>query len=663
MKKTSIFLLGLATIGQTLMAQVPRKPLYEEFTGENCGPCASTNPALNVLLNANTNSLIAIKWQVPIPSAPSTTWSLYQTNKGEINWRYKPTTSPGYGYPQTLGTSTANYINSAPNGRMDGQELNAFGLSSNHPFYLTQSTINTAISYTTPFSITMNTSWNSNFTSCVVNVSVTAASNFTSTGALMFRTVLVERLVSFPTPPGSNGEKDFYDPVRKCYSTVASGTTISNFGDALPTTWTAGQTQTLSLTCAIPSYIYDQTQMAFVGFIQDDGNRKIWQSERTPQPSIPNEAKAVAVTIPSVGCTSNILPTATIKNNGANAITAMTITPYFDGVAGANIIWTGNLSAGTTTVMNLNSITPTAGSHTYSYTISGVSGGDIVTTNNSAIMPFLTPTTYFAAPVVEGFVGSFPPPNWTVFNLDNGPYTFSKSTLAGGYGTSSESVLFQVNSAANGDIDDMYLPPSDLTGITNPQIAFDFAYCQVSTSNKDSLGVFVSTDCGSSWNKVYGNGSTGMATAPVNSSTFFQPTATQWSTAIVPLTGYANASQVLVKFQVKGNKGNRLFIDNINLGQMSPTGVKNNSTSNILFDVYPNPAENDVNVFINTTEPKDVKINVISSLGQLVYTKQHEVQSGANDININLKDIAPGIYFVTMTTGEVTKTQKLVITK
>lgn len=54
-------------------AQTPRLVLYEEFTGENCPPCASINPALNALLALPTNTpkVQSIKWQVPIPSAPS----------------------------------------------------------------------------------------------------------------------------------------------------------------------------------------------------------------------------------------------------------------------------------------------------------------------------------------------------------------------------------------------------------------------------------------------------------------------------------------------------------------------------------------------------------------------------------------------------------------
>jgi hypothetical protein len=640
MKKTFI-LFGLITSVATGFSQT-RMVLFEEFTGENCAPCAQTNPALNVTLANNSSKVIPIKWQVPIPSAPSATWSLYRTNQGEIDWRYKST---GYNYPsQNTATNTVvNGINSAPSGRLDGQHQWTFGLASDHPFYMSATGINNAQAVATPFSISMSTTWSSTYTNCVVGVTIQASSSFTAAGNLMYRLCLVERTINFSTAPGSNGEKDFYDAVRKSYPTTTSGTVVTGMGTPINGTWTAGQTQTFTVNCNIPSYIQDYGQMAFVGFIQDDGNKKVWQAARTQQPSIPNEAKALSVSMTSVSCSSTIMPSVSIKNNGSNAITSLTITPVLDGVTGADVIWNGNLASSTTTMIPMNALSPSAGSHTYSYTISGVSGGDLVVSNNKASTQFFTPTSYFPAPLSEGFAGTFPPANWMVFNLDGGQYTFSKSTLAGGYGTSSESVLFQVNSAANGDIDDMYLAPMDLTGVGAPGLSFDHAYCQVATSNKDSLKVYVSNDCGASWATVYANGSTGMITAPTNSVSFFVPTSTQWSTSIVPLTSYANNSQVLVKFQVKGNKGNRLFIDNINLADMNATSIKNNVADKMMVSVYPNPAADQAEIFINSPVSSELNIKIINAIGQVSYSKVQQVIAGATTIDLDCKNLSPGI--------------------
>jgi hypothetical protein len=670
MKKTSI-LLALMTAGTVALAQAPvRMTLYEEFTGENCNPCAAVNPQLNALLaSPSASQVIALKWQVPIPSAPSATWSLYKTNQAEIDYRYRGTPS-GYGYPAqyTPTTGITSGISSAPTGLLDGKHSWQFGAASDHPFYMTAAIINSATAQPTNFSIAMTTSWSPTFTNCVVSASLTSSSNFTSTGNMMFRLCLVERTINFNTAPGTNGEKDFYDAVRKSYPTVMSGTAVTAMGTAITNTWTAGQTVTLQLSCNIPSYIIDYGQMAFVGFIQDDiagnVNKPVYQAYRTAQPSIPNEAKAISVTVPSVVCNNTVIPSVTIKNNGNNAITSMTITPYVDGVQGTDVIWNGNLATGTNTTIAMNTVTTTVGQHTYSYNISGVSGGDLVMSNNTSSAKFLSSTSYFPGPVVEGFtLAAFPPANWSLFNLDGNPNTFVRSTLAGGYGTSSESMMYQVNSAANGDVDDIYLPPTDLSGASSPQLQFDLSYCQVSASNKDSLNVWMSSNCGSTWTRVYGNGGTSMATAPTNSVAFFVPTAAQWTTVTLPLPAFANQGQVLCKFSVKSNYGNRMFIDNINLAQANLTGVKQISEQKFGVDLYPNPASNETGITVSSTQGGDAHVMVFSAIGQQVYSKTHSLSSGTSTIALDCRNMADGVYMVNVEFNGKTITKKLVIAK
>jgi hypothetical protein len=42
--KKNLLSFAILLAGASLFAQTPRKVLYEEFTGETCPPCASTNP-------------------------------------------------------------------------------------------------------------------------------------------------------------------------------------------------------------------------------------------------------------------------------------------------------------------------------------------------------------------------------------------------------------------------------------------------------------------------------------------------------------------------------------------------------------------------------------------------------------------------------------------
>lgn len=297
--KKNLLTLGLMIAGVVAVAQSPRMSLYEEFTGETCPPCAATNPGLNLLLLSPTNvtKIIPLKWQVPIPSAPSPTWSLYKTNQAEIDWRYKTVAAGGYGYG----------INSAPSSRIDGQNATVFGAASDHPGNLNNTVINTASSYTSAFTIAMARQWDPTYSSVTLTVNITASATFTSVGSLIFRLVMTERNIQFATQPGTNGETYFQDVAVKSFPSIQAGTPMAS-------TWSVGQNQTFTINCVLPSYIRDKSEVAFVGFIQDDGNKKVAQAAMAQPAGLANDAKAITANINPVVCSTTLIPTVTVKN-------------------------------------------------------------------------------------------------------------------------------------------------------------------------------------------------------------------------------------------------------------------------------------------------------------------------------------------------------------
>ena len=474
--KKQLLLIAASLLSAGVFAQTQRMVLYEEFTGENCGPCASTNPALNALLKQpiNQQRVAAIKWEVPIPSAPSATWSLYQTNKTEINWRYRSTSAGGYGYPSqnTSSSGITSGINSAPSGRIDGQHQWTFGASSDHPANLSNSALASAAAVSAPFAINMTREWNSDASAINVTVVVTASQNFTATGALKFRTVMVERTIKFALAPGSNGEKDFDDVAIKSFPTIHGGTSLAS-------NWTSGQTFSFTLNCPVPSYVRKKTEIAFVGFIQDDGDRKVHQAFRLEKEGLPYDAAAIAAQLEPV-CSANMSPIVTVENKGVNPITTMTITPYTDGSAQNVTTWTGNLLPGNSTTVALSSFNAptTAGAHTFSYNVTAIDGTDMDDTNNGRLATFVVATDYSSNPVVEGFGGSFPPANWTML-ADNGAKPWVKSPAAGAYGFSAESMMMSFFNNSNvGEKAEIVLPPVDLSGDGVPVLDFVYAYAQ-----------------------------------------------------------------------------------------------------------------------------------------------------------------------------------------
>ncbi len=641
----NILLAGFASLAQT-----PRLVLYEEFTGENCGPCASTNPGLDALLQqaVNQNKIVAIKWQVPIPSAPSNTWSLYQTNLTEINWRYST-----YGYG----------VNSAPNGRIDGQNQPVFGAASDHPAYMSNSIINTVQSYTSPFSISMTPAWSPTYTAVTLTVNIQASANYTSVGALVFRLVLIEKEVHFASQSGTNGEKDFYHPVRRSYPSIQAGTPMAGG-------WINGQTQTFTINCVLPSYIVQKGEIAFVGFIQDDGNRKVLQSFMVSGPPLANDAKAVAVVIPTTVCSSTVSPQIVIENAGNNAITNMTINPYRDLTALTAITWTGNLAPAASTTVSIPQYTSTGGTHSFSYNIVNVAGGDMYTGNNTKKYSFVVEPAYFAGPVTEGFIlGAWPPANWGFLNPDAGAYTWGRVTTCGGYATSFEATKYNFyDNPVNGDVDDLYLPPTNLTGVTFPVLNFDYAYapCPTGVGNNvyaDKLEVMISTNCGQSWTSVWSKTGSAMGTVPATTVSFVASAASQWTSAAIAIPSLSNNPTALVIFRATNDYGNNLFIDNINLDQGTGVNIAKISANPFSFDLYPNPTNAEANIIISSVRSSNAKVAVVNMLGQLVFTKHIVLNEGITNVQLESKDFASGIYNVILETEKGSIVKKLTVTK
>jgi hypothetical protein len=651
--KKKVLSICIVLIGLNLVAQTPRLSLYEEFTGETCPPCASTNPGLNLILASPTNTpkIVAIKWQVPIPSAPSNTWSLYQTNKVEIDWRWKSVANGGYGYSPA--------ISSAPSSKIDGREATVFGAASGHPANLNNNVISTAQSFTSAFSVTMARAWDQSGNAVTLTVNIQATSNFTAVGSLVFRTVMVERIIDFSVAPGSNGEKHFEDIAIKSFPTLQSGISMAS-------SWIIGQTQTFTLNCPIPSYTRKKEEIAFVGFIQDDGNQRVAQAVRAEKSLLTNDAIALTAKVPAT-CSSTILPIISVYNNGLNAITALTITPYIDGAIAPTTSWNGNIAPATSATISLNTISsPTnTGAHTFSYNISAMNGTDGNMTNNSTKVSYLVASDFQGSPVSEDFaLTNFPPVKWAAVNSNSGP-SWTRVTNAGGYNLSTQSTRYDFfNNKVIGDMDELFITPMNLSGTAAPVLSFDYAYAQRDANSNDKLEVMVSNNCGSSWTNVYSSSGYTLATALPMPMAYLPDVndISQWQTVTINLTGY-NSPSVLVKFVVTNDNGNNLYIDNVNLNQTQPVGlIKETKLSNQV-SIFPNPTSGNATLRVFSLSSGKSKLILINTMGQIVSSKTIDLFSGNNNILIDTKEFSNGIYSVVLETATETVVKKISISK
>ena len=76
--------------------------------------------------------------------------------------------------------------------------------------------------------------------------------------------------------------------------------------------------------------------------------------------------------------------------------------------------------------------------------------------------------------------------------------------------------------------------------------------------------------------------------------------------------------------------------------------------------LYPNPTNGIVNLEISQGN-EDMIIEVMDIIGQIIYSKQFEINNTKTIEQIDLSNITKGIYFIKIYTGDIIKIEKVVI--
>ena len=108
---------------------------------------------------------------------------------------------------------------------------------------------------------------------------------------------------------------------------------------------------------------------------------------------------------------------------------------------------------------------------------------------------------------------------------------------------------------------------------------------------------------------------------------------------------------------------NRLYIDNIRVGEASSLITTPNASNLFALSVYPNPTTDNTQILFNSAIDGFVTIKMYNVLGAEVITLfDNNVEEGHNSFNVNLENIEEGIYFISMISeGQVVETTKILV--
>jgi len=337
-----------------------------------------------------------------------------------------------------------------------------------------------------------------------------------------------------------------------------------------------------------------------------------------------------------------------------------------DPVTFTDLSWRGAPSSWAWSFQGGAPSTSTASSPVVTYAAPGIYSVTMVATNGVGsdseiktgyITIFSSVASYTTAPYLEGFEGSTIPTDWTVFNESG--VTWAQTSSAKYAGT--KCIMINNMSNTSGAVDEIISPSYDLTKMPGPIITFKLAYAQKSSSTDDVLEVFASDDCGKTWDSRFSKTGSLLATIVGPQNTAFYPgSTTQWRNEYINVSPFINSNNVRLKFRFTSDRGNNIFIDNININAY--LSVKNEDVGILDLSLFPNPAKQATTVHFIAEKQGEASIVVVDVLGRKVANVfDGKIYSGEQEYKIDTSVLSKGVYYVNVNFDNVIISKPLMI--
>jgi hypothetical protein len=247
--------------------------------------------------------------------------------------------------------------------------------------------------------------------------------------------------------------------------------------------------------------------------------------------------------------------------------------------------------------------------------------------------------------------------HWKVLNFDASS-SFSKrwkQVTPGAYGESNYAFMIE-NDSVYTSVDTTYVdmfesPYTNLTVANDPVFDFDIAYAYGTNSYEtDSMIIYYNTGCKDKWiafRKIDGND---LITTTRRTNNFV-PEVNEWKKVTIDLGLLRTRTYVKFRIAVYSKGINKLYIDNVNFYKQSDQFTVN---------LYPVPTNEILNVEVQYTGYKNVKIEAFNTLGKKLFEREKTNTSSFVE-PINTIDLGRGVYIFVITSGSNKETKKIVI--
>ena len=324
-----------------------------------------------------------------------------------------------------------------------------------------------------------------------------------------------------------------------------------------------------------------------------------------------------------------------------------------------DVSWNGNIDSRTWAFQGGIPAVDTASSVTVLYNVPGVYDVQLDVSNSigsnfivrTALVHVLPSPGTNAIPYAESFeTVTIPGNEWEVINDDNNN-AWTLSSAAAATGTKS---MRLVNQAGNGSgsIDHLITPTFNLSNVTGTQFSFKLAFAPKNANDSSTLHVYISTNCGNSWQQRYLKSGSTLATAPATTGSFV-PTAAQWRTETINLssTTFSGKPSVRARFEYVNYVGNNIYIDDVNMGG-NVVGINEQLAEEFNFRAFPNPSQGDITVSFTTSKSDAVNLQVFDMAGRLVDDLLNVLTAAGDHQYVISSNNKNGMYLLKITIGD-----------
>jgi hypothetical protein len=594
-----------------------RTVLVERYTSTTCGPCASNNPTVDAFMSSYTDAqIMGISYHMNWPS---------------------PGNDPMYAYNVADNTSRRSYynVNAIPQLQMDGTTT----LQPNYSNAMLVSAFNTRTNLLAPVTIIVRQN-DLGSDSLQVLVTVYCEIAMASTSATL-HVAIMEKLIQYPSPPGTNGESVFHTVMRKM---LPSGN-----GTAIELTPGARKDYEFRIK---KDAIWNPAQVKAVAFVQA-GNKEVLNSawnladfcllpntafRVVNQGSTQSANYKIAVPYTAAGYNSPVTFTASVEGNPAGISVSFpsgsTLSSFPDSLA-MSVTSTGSVPVGIYQVV----VTGTNGlGKSHKIVVNFNVGKSFVTVNATKpnLLFTVDGTTYNSSQLFT----------WDL----NSSHTLS---VPANQVFSTTRYVFQ--NWSNGSSDSVQTVNIN-TSISNYTANYKTQYRLSTSSNPGALGVTFPTG-NQFWDE---NSTVNLSVTPTqvqyNGKTYYFQ---RWF-------GGGNNSYTGTSVSTPLNMTNPI-------SQIAIYDTINTSISNIgteipekynLYQNYPNPFNPTTNIKFDIPSSSFASLKIYDINGrEVAQLVNQNLQAGKYEYSFNAASLASGIYYFKLVSGEFSQIKKMILVK